>query len=96
MVSVAHSSSLFTECLWDKSEQLSAVFNSIEGIVLNIFNGLFFFQSFLNKVGTESNMKIDQISRISVTESVMITISHLKLLRGNIYKYSFKGLEGEP
>lgn len=41
-------------------------------------------------------MKIDQISRISVTESVMIIISHLKLLRGNIYKYSFKGLEGEP
>lgn len=58
--------------------------------------GFFFFQPCSNKVGTESNMKIDQISRISVTESVMIIISHLKLLRGNIYKYSFKGLEGEP
>lgn len=71
------------------SEQLSAGYNSVKGIVLNSFYGPFFFQPFSNKAGAENNRKMAQINRITVIKRVMNIILHKKLLRVDISEYSF-------
>lgn len=71
------------------SEQLSAGYKSVKGIVKNSFCALFFFQPFFNRVEAEDNMKMAQINRITVIKRVMNIISHMKLLRVSFSKYLF-------
>lgn len=69
------------------SKQLSAGYNSVEGLILNSLYEPFFFQQFSNTVGAENNMKMAQINRITVMKKVMSIISHIKLLRASMSKY---------